>query len=131
MAAASADFANKLGVDHVTKRITWGQGPFPPKPPSAALEGVARSSRYELLFTEMVKAGSSMLALGHHLDDQVETCLMRLGRSSSLLGAAGMRPLRRWGTVNGVMKECLILQAMGMWQIRPFLGVGKVRYVIN
>ncbi|KAH6918413.1 tRNA-lysidine synthetase [Coprinopsis sp. MPI-PUGE-AT-0042] len=128
MSAHCASFAAQLGVEHRTRKIGWGKDGFPEKPSSAILEKVAREMRYALLFEEMVRAGSSTLALGHHLDDQVETSMMRIGMGSSVLGAAGMRPVRRWGmTLNMNSEESAVLQAMRMWQIRPFLEVGKDR----
>ena len=119
---------SELGVEHVTSKIAWGQGKLPPLP-TDSFELAARNARYDLLFENMMTAGCSTLALAHHLDDQVETSLMRLGKGSSLLGARGMKPVRRWGMSEASYgaSDVRDLQGMGMWMIRPLLSVGKVR----
>jgi tRNA(Ile)-lysidine synthase TilS/MesJ len=76
----------------------------------------------------MTRLEARMLAAGHHLDDQVETALMRLGMKSSLLGASGMKYVRRWGmgdTVDGL--DWAGYEGMRRFIVRPFLGVGKDR----
>ncbi|EAU88767.2 tRNA(Ile)-lysidine synthetase [Coprinopsis cinerea okayama7 len=128
MATHCSNFAAKLGLDHITSKILWGQPGFPPRP-TESFERDARNARYDLLYKAMLSSGSNTLALGHHLDDQVETSLMRLGKGSTLLGARGMRPIRRWG-MSEVPKWDFgqrDLQGMRMWMIRPLLQVGKDR----
>ncbi len=62
--------------------------------PRQSPEDAARQARYQA-FTEHVASG--VLLLGHHLDDQAETLLLRIGRGTGPKGLAGMaasRPLR-------------------------------------
>ena len=64
-------------------------------------EEAGRRVRYEALREAAGKALSapecpysrSLIALGHHLDDQAETVLFRLFRGSGIAGLCGMRPL--------------------------------------
>ena len=97
MAATAAANADILGIPHHAVHIPWGVPPFPPIPTTGPLERTARDARYNILFDAITRARVSLLALGHHADDQLETAILRLARGSSLLGAAGIRPFRRWG----------------------------------
>ena len=128
MAEHAAKFAESLRVEHVTTKIPWGEGIYPPKPTSTdQLELLARDSRYALFFAAMRDARVSTLALAHHADDQAETMLMRLGKGTTTLGMIGMLPRSRWGM--GSESEGLNWRGhlgMKMYRIRPFLGVGKV-----
>lgn len=63
------------------------------------LQDKARQARYDLLTNWARTVGAPMLAVGHTADDQAETVLMRLSRSSGVNGLAGM-PVKR--TLNGV-----------------------------
>ncbi|WP_108126843.1 tRNA lysidine(34) synthetase TilS [Saccharospirillum mangrovi] len=56
------------------------------------LEAAARAERYRLFDAEL--AGGGTLWLAHHLDDQLETFVLRLLRGSGLTGLAAMAPLR-------------------------------------
>lgn len=128
MAERAAKFAESLGVTHVTTKIPWGKGIYPPKPTSNdKLELLARDARYAAIFASMRDAWISTLALAHHADDQVETMLMRLGKGTTKLGMAGMQLRSRWGMgseIEGLnWRGHLGLQ---MYKIRPFLDVGKV-----
>jgi tRNA(Ile)-lysidine synthase len=57
----------------------------------ANLEEVAREERREFLVSTAQARACSLIALGHHADDQAETFLMRLLRGSGVTGLAGMR----------------------------------------
>ncbi len=72
-----------FGIDH---RILVWEGPAPP----ANLQAEARAARYHLLCGWCEEAGVLHLALGHHLEDQAETLLLRLGRGSGLEGLSCM-----------------------------------------
>lgn len=71
------------GVEH---RILTRTGPTP----TSGLQAAARAARYRLLEDWCREAGVLHLLLGHHLVDQAETVLLRLGRASGVEGAAGM-----------------------------------------
>ncbi|UZN48060.1 tRNA lysidine(34) synthetase TilS [Cupriavidus cauae] len=59
------------------------------------LEAAARRVRYQALTELCEQHNVGWLLFGHHLDDQVETVLMRLFRGSGVHGLAGMPALRR------------------------------------
>jgi tRNA(Ile)-lysidine synthase len=82
--------------------------------PATGLQEAARSVRYQLLIAEAKAQGVGALALGHTLDDQAETVLFRLSRSSGLTGLAAMRPATR--------RE-------GVALLRPLLAVPKARLI--
>jgi tRNA(Ile)-lysidine synthase len=54
----------------------------------------AREARYAFLETVKERHGAGKIALGHNLNDQVETIIMRLLRGSGLKGLAGIPPVR-------------------------------------
>lgn len=95
--------SEKIGVE---ARIFRWEGE---KPRSGIMEK-ARDARYEILTDACKKLGIKNLFLAHHLDDQIETYLMREKRSKNHLGLACMESV---SINNGV---CLV---------RPFLEKPK------
>jgi tRNA(Ile)-lysidine synthase len=59
-----------------------------------SVEEIAREQRMRLLFEVGRKIKAHTIALGHNLDDQAETVLMRLLRGSGLHGLSGILPKR-------------------------------------
>ncbi|MCM3033719.1 tRNA lysidine(34) synthetase TilS [Niallia sp. MER 6] len=57
----------------------------------------SRECRYAFYKEIMEESGISLLALGHHADDQIETILMRLTRGSSAKSRAGIPFSRPFG----------------------------------
>ncbi len=57
-------------------------------------EEAGRKARYELFFEVARRYEASVIALGHHLDDQSETVLLNIIRGTGVDGLAGMLPLR-------------------------------------
>ncbi len=80
--------------------------------PEANVSAMARRLRYDLLSRCCARRGVLHLALGHHLDDQAETFLLRLGRGSGLDGLAAMAP---------------IVELPALRLLRPLLGLPKAR----
>ena len=82
-----------------------------PKPRSN-IQAAARRARHDLLGRWCTRYGILHLALAHHLDDQAETLLLRLGRGSGLEGLAAMATVR---------------EMPGFRLLRPLLSVAKSR----
>ena len=60
-----------------------------------SLEQAARKVRYNFLEEAREYFGANKIAVAHHLDDLVETILMRLVRGTGISGITGMKPLNR------------------------------------
>lgn len=58
------------------------------------LEDAGRAERYRALIRRAKGGRFSLVAAGHHLDDQAETVLLHLMRGESLEGLGGMPPRR-------------------------------------
>src|SRR5690606_2857459 len=80
--------------------------------PQAGLQEAAREARYALLLDWCSRAGILHLFLAHHLEDQVETFLMRIARGSGRSGLAGMSA---------------IVERRGVRLLRPCLGAERDR----
>ncbi|MDQ4420464.1 tRNA lysidine(34) synthetase TilS [Sphingobium sp. DEHP117] len=63
----------------------------PPTPIGGSIQASAREARYALLHAWRVEERADWLLTAHHADDQLETLLMRLNRSSGVGGMAGIR----------------------------------------
>ncbi len=87
--------------------------------PTSGIQEAAREARYALLAGLIGRLGLPQpagIVLGHHLDDQAETFLMRLARGSGIDGLAGMQA-RRDVSIAGVRAVL----------VRPLLGLPKAR----
>ncbi|MFL6751844.1 MAG: tRNA lysidine(34) synthetase TilS [Sphingomicrobium sp.] len=82
-----AALCKRLGVPHATLTAEWGDKP------ETAIQERARAERYRLLGNWVKHRGLAGLVTAHHLDDQVETFVMRLTRGAGVKGLAGMRPV--------------------------------------
>lgn len=80
--------------------------------PARGVPAAARQGRYALLGEFCRRRGILHLLLAHHLDDQAETLLLRLGRGSGVDGLAAMAP---------------VSERPGHRVLRPFLSVGRAR----
>ena len=101
-AASVADLCARLGIDHEVLR--WH------RPGRGNLQAVAREGRRALIGEWAARHGVPAVALGHTLDDQAETVLLRLGRGSGVDGLSSMAPAT---------------QADGLVWLRPLLGVRR------
>jgi len=78
--------------------------------PSGSVQAWARAERHQLLAEAAQARGLAAVALGHTLDDQAETFLLRLARGSGVRGLSAMRPRAE--------RDGLVL-------LRPLLGVSR------
>ncbi|KTE41510.1 tRNA(Ile)-lysidine synthetase-like protein [Sphingopyxis sp. HIX] len=91
-----AGFCARERIPHVTLR--------PPTPIKGSLQAAARAERYRLLEEWRQDHGLAHILTAHHADDQLETIVMRLNRSSGVGGLAAirakngfiLRPLLHW-----------------------------------
>ena len=98
---------------------------------------MGRIARYRALFDVMKREDADVLFMAHHMDDQIETALMRqarqqeVGEQTTLIGMAGMRPCRRWGMGNYPKTEMRYMgyEGMNRWICRPLLDFSKVGLV--
>jgi tRNA(Ile)-lysidine synthase len=82
-AAQVGGWLNGRGIEH---RVLAWRG----VKPTSGLQAAARKARYDLLTSWCRETGVLHLFLAHHLEDQAETFLMRLGRGSGIDGLAAM-----------------------------------------
>jgi len=75
-----------------------------------SLEEAARDRRIDFLVKLAKRIHADKVALGHNLDDQAETVLMRLIRGTGLSGLAGISPKR---TIKGMVF------------VRPLIGIRR------
>lgn len=83
-AEAAADTAKALGAHAVV--LTWQNEDV-----QSGIQNAARDARYQLMCDWCRTHAVRHLLLGHHLDDQAATVLMRLHHGSGIGGLAGMR----------------------------------------
>ena len=67
--------------------------------PKSNVHKIAREARYKLLTEYCHKHNIEALLLGHHLNDQAETVMMRIMRGTGVTGLAGMP---KYGEHNGI-----------------------------
>lgn len=84
-----ATWLRALNIDHHI--LTWLSSTD--KKPKTAIQAKARLARRALMLNWCGDAGVLHLAFAHHLDDQVETYLMRDAKNSGPLGLAGMNAI--------------------------------------
>lgn len=95
------------GIEHHILR--WEHPPL-----TRAVQQQAREARYAMLAQSCRLRGIRALALGHQLEDQAETVLLRFAKGSGIDGLAGMLPVSDFADIA---------------LLRPFLNVPKARLV--
>lgn len=86
-AALVADWCNSRQIPH---QILW-----PAEPITGSLQAAARTTRYQLLEAWRSAEALDFVLTAHHADDQLETMIMRLNRSSGVGGLASVRARQR------------------------------------
>ena len=93
-----SDLAAVFGLTFETGKVDLS-GPMP-----GPLEETARDARYKFLEQVRGKFAGHRIAVGHTLDDQAETVLMRLLRGSGISGLGGIPPVREGGIVRPLIE---------------------------
>lgn len=93
---ASADEA-RMVAGYCAREHIAHQTLRPAAPITGSLQAAARQERYRLLEQWRRDSGLDFIITAHHADDQLETLLMRLNRSSGVAGLSGIR--RRNGAI--------------------------------
>nr|CAG8587795.1 2650_t:CDS:2 [Entrophospora candida] len=94
--------------------------PLPNYPTVSQLETMARIERYKLLAKLCKENNIKFLFLGHHLNDQLETMIMRFSRGSGIDGLAGMDITSRFPIIKNY-------EALDISIVRPLLSITKER----
>jgi tRNA(Ile)-lysidine synthase len=97
------DWLSKRGIGH--EILTWSG-----EIPKSAVQAGARDIRYQLMAEYCLSHDIPSLLLGHQLEDQIETLLMRLSKGSGLNGLSAIRP---------------VSERHGISLLRPLLGMTR------
>lgn len=94
-----------------------------------SVEEAARKARYTFLYRTAERFGATVVAVGHHADDQAETVLMHLLRGAGMAGLRGMRPLSWLNEDEDVTTEAehKCASATPMRLVRPLLQVTRAQ----
>lgn len=77
---------------------------------TGSIEEIARNARLAFFFETAKQTKAKKIALGHNLDDQAETVLMRILRGTGLYGLSGMLPKKMIGR---------------FWLVRPLIEIRR------
>lgn len=124
-AAQVADSAARLGIAHDTLR--WAQGGARGWDGTGNLQARARAARFAALRDWAVAHRLTHVCLGHTMDDQAETVLMRLARGSGVDGLSGMAAARRDATGAPVwLRPLLPVRRAALRRVLRDLGIGWI-----
>ncbi|HLF22103.1 MAG TPA: tRNA lysidine(34) synthetase TilS [Aestuariivirga sp.] len=84
-----AEWSQALGLDHEV--LVWTGAK-----PATGIQAKARNARYDLMGGWCRQNGVAWLLTAHTLEDQAETVLMRLARTTSIDSLAGIPRLGQW-----------------------------------
>ena len=84
-------FLQKIGLNSLIYELTECKK-------NSGLQEWARIQRLKVL-TSITESGNGILILGHHLNDQVETLMMRMFKNTGFIGAQGIKPIIFWNEV--------------------------------
>lgn len=91
---------------------------------TASIEEKAREARYEFLQSVKERFNAQKIAVGHNLNDQAETMLMRLLRGSGPSGLAGIPPIRE----NVIIRPLIQINRQ---EIKTYLKAREMTYVVD
>lgn len=110
--------AQNLGLPFILKELDLNK-----MKKQGSLEEIARIARYRALEEARVESNSNKIAVAHHLDDQVETVIMRIIRGTSIKGLRGI-PIKNGNIIRPLM--CVWRE-----EILDFCKENDIAYVID
>ena len=118
----SNNFATHLGIP-----VTTGSADPARQRDHLSIEAAARQDRYTFLIETALAQNATLIALGHHRDDQAETVLMHLLRGTGLGGLRGMLPEAPLSETHLApdASDALFNALEDLILIRPMLGVSR------
>ncbi|NBZ95781.1 MAG: tRNA lysidine(34) synthetase TilS [Proteobacteria bacterium] len=126
---ADAEFVRKLAAN-LELPFVLGEGDVQELASArkCSVETAAREARYGFLAWSTIKYRTSQVALAHHADDQVETCLFNFLRGSGIAGLSGMKP-RSKRIIDGTELELLRpLLPIPKAELLAYLKARKIRF---
>ncbi|MCG8430717.1 MAG: tRNA lysidine(34) synthetase TilS [Candidatus Omnitrophica bacterium] len=118
--AQDAAFVRRLG-DKLSIAVSAARVDLKKRKRTGSLEETAREERLNFLCRIARKINADKIALGHNLDDQAETVLMRIIRGTGLYGLAAIQPKRTIGR-HTIIRPLLSITRR---QIETYLRRGK------
>lgn len=123
-----AELAAQYNIPFITQKIS---DLTLSKKPTGSLEALGRAYRRAFLTTTCKQTHSTIIALGHHVDDQQETFFIRLIRGATLSGLACMRPkvsIKLYGQTGYIIRPLLEIKKM---QILDYLHAKNIAYLVD
>ncbi|CAI9100337.1 OLC1v1037312C1 [Oldenlandia corymbosa var. corymbosa] len=109
-----------MGVRCEIAPCEWSEG----RPKPGHLQEAARDKRYQLLRDICIKHKTGVLLIAHHADDQAELFILRLSRSSGVLGLSGMAFVSQLYPTH-TYHSSELLSWPGILLVRPLLDFSK------
>jgi tRNA(Ile)-lysidine synthase len=106
----------EIGMPAFVRAIRWPDN----SRPLNQVQELCRTERYNRLGSAMHELGASAVLTAHHLDDQIETTIMRMENCSGILGLPGI--LKSYTRAD--VKDCPSFQIA-----RPLLSFGKKQLI--
>lgn len=117
-----AEFVRLLGLK-LRIPVTIGSVNVKSLAAKGSLEEIARNARLDFILKVAKKIKADKIALGHNLDDQAETVLMRVIRGTGLYGLSGILPKRKIYGIE-VIRPLIRVQRR---EIKSFLKQRKIK----
>ncbi|XP_038879702.1 uncharacterized protein LOC120071467 [Benincasa hispida] len=110
----------QLGIRCEIASCDWLNG----KPKQGHLQEAARDMRYQMLQKVCVQHQIGVILVAHHADDQAELFILRLSRSSGVLGLAGM-PFTSQIFSSHTYSYSEVSKNYGVLLVRPLMDFSK------
>lgn len=95
-----SELCNSLGIPVFIKSVDV---PKYCEEKGLSLEEGARNIRYDMFFEIKRRTGANKIAIGHNMNDQAETVLMRIMRGTGLQGLRGIEYTRENGIIRPIL----------------------------